>query len=383
MPDRLLRTLRTTALASAIAVVSVTALAAGPAAAVPDGPAEPRTVRELLPVLRDLYRQAEEAGEAYHTTAERLVVQRAETRRLQLALRQARSALNESRDEAGRLARRQYRGESELSAYLGLLLARDPQQALDERHLIERASSGSAATIARLRNSELRADDLAARSRVALTVKRSLADRQRRQHDRLQERLESAQALLARLSAVERTQLERLEQSETDEAQRRLLESGALGASTRKPSRMGGLAVEYAVHQIGRPYVWGATGPYGFDCSGLTSRAWATAGRPIPRTSQEQWARLSRVPLGALRPGDLVIYFPKATHVAMYLGNGLVVQAPRPGTRVKVSPIAANPVLGAVRPDPASGPLLSYAPPMLPKHARAGSDNGYASATAP
>ncbi|MFD5428559.1 NlpC/P60 family protein [Streptomyces sp. NPDC127084] len=383
MPDRLLRTLRTTALASATAVVSATALAAGPAAAVPDGPAEPRTVRELLPVLRELYRQAEEAGEAYHATTERLTIQRAETGRLQLALRQARAALDESRDEAGRLARSQYRGDSELSAYLRLLLARDPQQALDERHLIERANSGSAATIARLRSSALRADDLAARSRAALAVKRSLADHQRRQHDRLQERLESAQALLASLSTAERAQLERLEQSDMDEAQRRLLESGALGASARKPSRQGGTAVEYAVRQIGRPYVWGATGPYAFDCSGLTSQAWAAAGRPIPRTSQEQWARLARVPLRALRPGDLVIYFPKATHVAIYLGNGLVVQAPRPGTRVKISPIAANPVLGAVRPDPASAPLLSYTPPMLPKHALAGSDTGYASATAP
>lgn len=56
-------------------------------------------------------------------------------------------------------------------------------------------------------------------------------------------------------------------------------------------------------------------------------------------------------PLNRLRPGDLVIYFPEATHVAMYVGKGQVVQAPRPGTRVKLSPIASNPILGAVRPD--------------------------------
>src|SRR5690606_9543754 len=84
-----------------------------------------------------------------------------------------------------------------------------------------------------------------------------------------------------------------------------------------------------------------------------------------------------------LRPGDLVVYFPEATHVALYLGDGMVVQAPRPGARVKVSPIAANPVLGAVRPDPDGEPLRQYEPPELPEGATEGSDEGYAEAGAP
>ncbi|GAA3812899.1 hypothetical protein GCM10022206_59210 [Streptomyces chiangmaiensis] len=97
-------------------------------------------------------------------------------------------------------------------------------------------------------------------------------------------------------------------------------------------------------------------GPGGVRLPGLTSRAWEHAGQTIPRTSQEQWARLPHVSPNELRTGDLVVYFPKATHVALYLGDGKAVQAPRPGTKVKVSPIAANPVLGAVRPDPNAGP---------------------------
>lgn len=111
--------------------------------------------------------------------------------------------------------------------------------------------------------------------------------------------------------------------------------------------------------------------------------AWERAGTPIPRTSQEQWARLDHVPLDELRPGDLVVYFPEATHVAMYLGDGMVVQAPRPGADVKVSPIAANPVLGAVRPDPGGEPVLRYTPPRLPAGATNGSDEGYAASYAP
>ncbi|MEU2516996.1 C40 family peptidase [Streptomyces syringium] len=72
----------------------------------------------------------------------------------------------------------------------------------------------------------------------------------------------------------------------------------------------------------------------------------------IPRTSQEQWKRLTRIPLDALRPGDLIIYYQEATHVAIYAGDGQVIHAPRPGAFVKLSPIAFGPVLGAVRPDP-------------------------------
>lgn len=75
-----------------------------------------------------------------------------------------------------------------------------------------------------------------------------------------------------------------------------------------------------------------------------------------------------------------MIYFPEATHVALYLGEGMVVQAPRPGARIKVSPIAANPLLGAVRPDPDGEPLRHYTPSELPEGATDGSDEGYASA---
>ncbi|EPJ35388.1 hypothetical protein STAFG_7570 [Streptomyces afghaniensis 772] len=71
------------------------------------------------------------------------------------------------------------------------------------------------------------------------------------------------------------------------------------------------------------------------------------------------------------------MYFPEATHVALYLGDGMVVQAPRPGATVKVSPIAANPVLGAVRPDPGGKPLRRYEPPELPEWATDGPDEGY------
>ncbi|WP_395573293.1 NlpC/P60 family protein [Streptomyces sp. BK79] len=377
MSGRLLRLVCTAAVAAGIV------LAPGPAAAAPGpGAGEDRSVASLLTDLQRLYREAEKATETYNGTEERLRRQRAEVRRLDTELTRTRLSLRDSRGAAGRLARQQYQNTSGLSPYLRLLLARDPQHALDQGHVIGRLARERAETVGRLAGDEKKAGELAARAREALAEQAALAERQERQRDDVRERLGAVEELLASLTPGELAALAELERTGIAEEQERFLASGALGDDD-KPSAEGDRAVRFAVEQLGKPYEWGAEGPATYDCSGLTSVAWDRAGTPIPRTSQEQWARLERVPLDELRPGDLVVYFPEATHVALYLGDGMVVQAPRPGAEVKVSPIAANPVLGAVRPDPGGEPLRRYTPPKLPEGAADGSDAGYADAYAP
>jgi resuscitation-promoting factor RpfA len=97
-------------------------------------------------------------------------------------------------------------------------------------------------------------------------------------------------------------------------------------------------AVAFARAQLGVPYVYGASGPHSFDCSGLTSAAWRAAGVTIPRTSQAQ-ARMHRVALSAIQPGDLVIYKPDNGHVAIYIGGGKIIEAARTGTDVRTAPV--------------------------------------------
>ncbi|MFK8849088.1 NlpC/P60 family protein [Streptomyces sp. Ac-502] len=330
---------------------------AGPEATDPDpnpapDPDEDASLRRLLTRLQDLYRRTEQATEAYNATEEDLKTQRKESQDLNIRLARARTRLADGQADAGRLARQQYQGGAAagLSTYLRMLLSADPREVLEEGHLFKEAAGSQAATVARLTGNEKRADELAKAARAALDEQQVLTERRREQRDAVEGRLKEVEELLSTLSEDQLAELDRMEQQGTDEAQRSLLSSGKLGA-TRTPSASGDRAVRYGLRQVGKPYVWGAQGPGSFDCSGLTSQAWSHAGRPIPRTSQEQWRQLPHVPLRALRPGDLVLYFPGATHVAMYLGDGLVVQAPRPGARVKVSPIASNPLLGAVRPD--------------------------------
>ncbi|MET8828251.1 NlpC/P60 family protein [Streptomyces sp. NPDC004610] len=335
------------------------------------------TVAALLTDLQRRYREAEKATETYNATEERLKKQRAEVHRLDTALARARTSLHDSRSAAGRLARQQYQSTSDLSPYLRLLLARDPWRAVDQGHVIGQVARERVATVNRLTGGERQAGTLARQARTALDKQAALARKQRMQRDEVTGRLDEVEKLLASLTAEQLTALTALEAEDARKSQDTFMASGALSSTAKNPTAQGERALRYAVEQLGKPYEWGAEGPDSYDCSGLTSKAWADAGTTIPRTSQEQWAQLDRVPLDRLRPGDLVVYFPEATHVALYLGDGKVVQAPRPGASIKVSPIAANPILGAVRPDPGASSIPTYTPPPLPADAADGSDAGY------
>jgi cell wall-associated NlpC family hydrolase len=109
-------------------------------------------------------------------------------------------------------------------------------------------------------------------------------------------------------------------------------------------------AVAWARGQIGKPYQWGASGPDGFDCSGLTSQAWLNGGgKAIPRTAGGQYAAATKVPFDAMRPGDLIFWGSSATsiyHVAIYSGGGMMIEAPRAGETVTEIPIRWSGVFG-------------------------------------
>ena len=114
------------------------------------------------------------------------------------------------------------------------------------------------------------------------------------------------------------------------------------------------VAVSAAMSVIGTTYVWGSASPgVGFDCSGLTSWAWAQAGVYIPHSSAAQYSSLPHVPLGSVQPGDLIFYYSPISHVALYIGGGNIVHArhPGPGGEVQVSSMYgySTPV-GAARP---------------------------------
>jgi len=122
------------------------------------------------------------------------------------------------------------------------------------------------------------------------------------------------------------------------------------------PTSVVSAALDFARAQLGKPYVWGATGPDSFDCSGLTQAAYAAAGVRLPRVAQDQWFAGPHVDLGAIQPGDLLFWASDTSapatihHVAFYLGGGQILAAPHTGDVVKVEPLYLEGYLGAVRP---------------------------------
>ncbi len=110
------------------------------------------------------------------------------------------------------------------------------------------------------------------------------------------------------------------------------------------------IAVRDAFAQLGKPYVYGGTGPRGFDCSGLTQHAWRAAGVFLPRTSQQQAGAGQAVDVRHMVPGDLVVYFSRQSHVAIYVGAGKIIYAPHSGAFVRLGLVHSMPISAVRRP---------------------------------
>jgi cell wall-associated NlpC family hydrolase len=128
------------------------------------------------------------------------------------------------------------------------------------------------------------------------------------------------------------------------------LQKRADAAEAHVTDLMGGPAVAYALSKVGDSYVWGASGPSAFDCSGLTMAAWGSAGVSLPHSSSAQYASGRHISESELQPGDLVFYYSPISHVGMYIGGGKIVNALNPGAGVVISGLHDMPYSGAVRP---------------------------------
>ncbi len=115
-------------------------------------------------------------------------------------------------------------------------------------------------------------------------------------------------------------------------------------------SSRGETALRFAIAQLGKPYRYGASGPNAYDCSGLAQRAWRAAGVAIPRTTQAQARFGSPVPLSRIQLGDLVIFYPNASHVGIYAGSGNVIVAPHAGKVVTYAAMRWMPIHTIRRP---------------------------------
>jgi cell wall-associated NlpC family hydrolase len=162
-------------------------------------------------------------------------------------------------------------------------------------------------------------------------------------------KLAEAEALLSKLKKEDRERLARLAQEEEDADQASSL---AAAKSASGVSGRSGKALQFALKQIGDKYVFGADGMTYWDCSGLTMRAYQTAGVSLPHSSRAQYNYGKSIKRANLAPGDLIFFGRPISHVGIYLGGGKMVHAPRSGSRVKVasaSSLGRKPYIGARR----------------------------------
>ncbi|MFE9450513.1 NlpC/P60 family protein [Streptomyces sp. NPDC006739] len=313
-------------------------------------PAPTEDLEKVREKLDRLYHDAAVATDAYDAAEEQTRKQSAEIVELAKKIVAGRQKLDRLKDQAGAAARAQYR-DGGLPPAAQFMLSDDPAQFLDGAgRLLEgqRATRNLITEMTRTQQDlQQYADDASTQWQKLDANRKAKAAAKKK----ITQQIAAAEKLQSQLQKKEQERLAALEQQAAYQAQTAWLDTGILKEINGKASEQGKKAVEFATKQLGKPYVWGAEGPESYDCSGLTSQAWASAGHPIPRTSQEQWKQLKHVDVKDMRPGDLIIYFDDASHVAMYIGDGAIIQAPRPGRTVTIAGAGEMPILGVVRPD--------------------------------
>ncbi|MET7681091.1 NlpC/P60 family protein [Streptomyces sp. NPDC005423] len=341
------RPLRTHGYRAAAAVALACALTA---ASQQGAQADPQTLTEVQAKLESLYHQAEVATDKYNAVDGKVTAQKKRVGALNAQIRTTEAKLTRLTALAGATARAQYRSGG-VPAEMQFALASDPGQALNNAGLALQAQQNTQNLLTDLTTTRTA---LHTRTEKAATELKHLVSNRRamaKERKTIEQHIAEAKTLESSLAAKERQRLADLEKKEEDKAQAKWESTGILKKVGTDATTAGQKAIAFAAKQIGKPYVWGAEGPNSYDCSGLTSQAWLAAGVTIPRTSEMQWAQLKHVPIEDMRPGDLIIYFADASHVAIYVGDGNIISAPRPGRYVYESKAASMQILGVVRPD--------------------------------
>jgi cell wall-associated NlpC family hydrolase len=356
--------IRTPALATA-ALTSV-ALLSQTANAAPAADGKP-SLEEVEKKVDDLYRQAESATEKYNAAKEKTTKQRKRVDSLLEDVAQRAQKLNEARERLGSFAAAQYRTGASAPDTATFLLADSPQDYFDQTQLTSRLTDRQKGAVDDYFTEQ--SETMKKRQEATQSLE-TLTDSQndlKTAKATVQKKLSTARALLSQLTAEEKARLAAIEKQKQQEAARKAAElaqqqaaaaaaqqesggststSGSSGTSTSSPSSSSSSsdasyttkaekALAFARAQIGKPYVWGATGPESYDCSGLTQAAWKAAGVTLPRTTYDQVNAGTTVSLANALPGDLIFFYDDVTHVGIYIGNGMMIHAPKPGAYVR------------------------------------------------
>lgn len=338
------------------ALASVSLLSHSAAAAPSDRDDAKPSVEEVGQIVDRLHRQAGSATQRYNAAKEETDARRAEVDELLDRIAERTAELNDARRVLGNYAAAQYRTGG-LSQTATLLLTEDPQGFFQQTHLLDRMTGVQQKAVeeyeARQREAGVKRSEASRELAALSSSQRTLKSRK---HE-VQTKLAEARQLLSRLTAQEKARLAEIERQKRAEAARKAAKErdrrddpsdgeGSGDAYSAKAAKV----LAFAERQLGKPYVWGATGPGSYDCSGLTQDAWKAAGISLPRVTYDQVEAGTKIAKSEMRPGDLVFFYDDISHVGIYAGNGRMIHASKPGDDVKYESVEYMPFHSAVRP---------------------------------
>ncbi|MFL6127985.1 MAG: C40 family peptidase [Mycobacteriales bacterium] len=353
----------TSPLVKSLSVTGAVALAVGLSAtsgqAVPGPPAPPAptTSAQAMTQLRAFNEQFEKVTEQYNDARILLARRTAESR---VAARRAKAVAQTAstyRSQVRRLVRSESRSDP-FGTFGAMLSSESPGDFAAQASIIDVVASRRAAVLTEAAKASAAAAKADSDARAATAAAAKLTRELAAKRSDLSRRAAQSKALFERLSAAERraflaTQPHvQTRASRTETRPQTQTQSPPVSAAPVSVPASGraGVAVAAARSRLGSPYGWGASGPYSFDCSGLTMYAWGRAGVALPHSSGMQMGSGPRVSLSALQPGDLVFYGSPVHHVALYAGGGQIIHAPQAGDVVRYASVYMMSPVGAVRP---------------------------------
>ena len=319
------RSLRLLGLSGVVAVLAAIAVLVPGTAANADP-----SVDQINRRIKTASQRLERVVEAYNRTTEELKANQAAARRVSGDLSALGAELANASERVEELAALAYKG-GRFAGISAVLTSGSPSTVVDRMVTLDQISRFEHGQITRFTEVRSRYD---ARAKELAGL---IAD----------ERAKRA-SLVARKKTIE-TDLAKLYEMRRQAYGR--AQARAAGGSVAAPYVAGraGKVVSFAYGALGKPYVWAADGPGGYDCSGLTLAAWRTVGVSLPHNAAMQWDGLPHIGRGSLRPGDLVFYNGLG-HVALYVGGGKVIHSPTFGENVQIGSVDMMPPYGYARP---------------------------------
>ncbi len=291
------------------------------------------TIEEAQERVDELYEKAAKATERYHLAGDELTEVERRVSKIEKKVQRQEKAVAALIEELGGFAAAAYRNGS-FDPSLQALLSEEPDAYLARASVLDAYSAQQASqleAVAAARN-KLAQDTILAEEELARleAIEAKMAE----EAEEIEDLLADAENVLANLEEEERQRLLEAEREAAAEQASRATEREV--PTDTAASEKGQIAVEFALAQLGEPYVWSAAGPDSWDCSGLTLKAWEAAGVSLPRSSGAQYGVGTPVSWDNMAPGDLAFFYSPVSHVGIYLGNGEMIHAPRPGKTVEI-----------------------------------------------